>query len=269
MKKWATKSGFTIVELLIVVVVIAVIAAIVTVSYMGVQQRARDVALQVDLGQAADKVQVYTVGSGGQYPADLSEVQVADTAKTTFQYTSNNSVSPKEFCVTATYERTTSYYVSNTSNGKKEPGICPGHNLIVWYESANGATTPVPAGTVDTVVFRGGDRSIRLGVGQTGRTLAGLPLDVVQGQVVTTSLWIRTDATWNGTAGNSKIRYGNQSGGALLNACSYNGVKATWTFVTCNYTVAAGISQLTISVGNDGTAGNIWLDDISLSVVGP
>ncbi len=56
MKKWATKSGFTIVELLIVVVVIAVIAAIVTVSYMGVQQRARDVALQVDLDQAADKV---------------------------------------------------------------------------------------------------------------------------------------------------------------------------------------------------------------------
>lgn len=269
MKKWATKSGFTIVELLIVVVVIAIIAAVVIVSYTGVQQRARDVALQVDLDQAADKVQVQALGNGGQYPADLSEAGVSDTAKTTFQYTSDNNTSPKQFCVTATYERTTSYYVSNTSNGKKEPGICPGHNLIVWYESAAGATIPVSAGTVDTAVFRGGDRSIRLGVGQTGRTLAGLPLDVVQGQVVTTSLWIRTDATWNGTASNSKIRYGNQSGGTLLTACSYNGVKATWTFVTCSYTVAAGISQLSITVGNDGTAGNIWLDDISLSVVGP
>lgn len=43
MKKWAQrKSGFTIVELLIVVVVIAILASITIVSYSGIRQRAEE-----------------------------------------------------------------------------------------------------------------------------------------------------------------------------------------------------------------------------------
>jgi len=39
--KWASKDGFTIVELLVVVVVIAILAAITIVSYNGIQDRAK------------------------------------------------------------------------------------------------------------------------------------------------------------------------------------------------------------------------------------
>ncbi|RYZ85786.1 MAG: prepilin-type N-terminal cleavage/methylation domain-containing protein, partial [Moraxellaceae bacterium] len=42
-------SGFTIVELLIVIVVIGILAAIVIVGYQGVTKRANDTAVRSDL----------------------------------------------------------------------------------------------------------------------------------------------------------------------------------------------------------------------------
>jgi hypothetical protein len=78
-------------------------------------------------------------------------------------------------------------------------------------------------------------------------------------------MWIRTDSNWNGLSNNSKIRYGHGTTGALLDACGYEGVKTTWTQVFCNYTLKAGESSVAITVGNDGTIGNIWIDDFVIS----
>lgn len=65
---WAQKqTGFTIVELLIVVVVIAILAAITIVSYNGITNRANDSAIQQDLTTIAKKIQIsYT--QNGVYP---------------------------------------------------------------------------------------------------------------------------------------------------------------------------------------------------------
>lgn len=67
----ATSRGFTIVELLIVIVVIAILAAITTVTFNGIQQRANDTK-QVDA--AAKYVRLITLykTQNGTYPAGVS-----------------------------------------------------------------------------------------------------------------------------------------------------------------------------------------------------
>jgi prepilin-type N-terminal cleavage/methylation domain-containing protein len=62
--------GFTIVELLIVIVIIAILAVIVIVAYNGITGRAYNNRAQSELSSIAKAVQVfYTVN--GRYPADV------------------------------------------------------------------------------------------------------------------------------------------------------------------------------------------------------
>jgi prepilin-type N-terminal cleavage/methylation domain-containing protein len=118
--------GFTIVELLIVVVVIAILAAITIVSYNGIQNRAKQSAAQSSAKQAFTKVQSYAIQNADQYPATLSSVGINDADSTTFQYSVNNTSNPKTFCITATSSNS-SYSVSNELSTPKVGG-CPGHS---------------------------------------------------------------------------------------------------------------------------------------------
>ena len=63
------KSGFTIVELLIVIVVIAVLAAITIVVYGGIQNRAYDTTVRNDLNAYAKKAELYRIDeTSNRYP---------------------------------------------------------------------------------------------------------------------------------------------------------------------------------------------------------
>jgi prepilin-type N-terminal cleavage/methylation domain-containing protein len=64
----AALRGFTIVELLIVIVVIAILAAITTVAYNGIQQRAQDAQADSGLNQIKKALELYHTDSGS-YPA--------------------------------------------------------------------------------------------------------------------------------------------------------------------------------------------------------
>lgn len=59
------QSGFTIVELLIVIVVIAILAAITIVAYNGIQQRARDSIRTDDLSTIKKVLMLYQTVNGG------------------------------------------------------------------------------------------------------------------------------------------------------------------------------------------------------------
>ena len=63
-------QGFTIVELLIVIVVIAILATITIVSYTGVQDRANDVRRQSDVNTITKTLEMYRI-SNGVYPTDI------------------------------------------------------------------------------------------------------------------------------------------------------------------------------------------------------
>jgi len=75
MKKNTT--GFTIVELLIVIVVIAILAAISIVAYTGIQNRAYDSAVQQDLRSLANTIRLYEA-EHGQLPAFGTEASVGN-----------------------------------------------------------------------------------------------------------------------------------------------------------------------------------------------
>ncbi len=61
------QSGFTIVELLIVIVVIGILAALVITTFAGIQQRARNTERQTDVNAIAGQVEAYYATSGA-YP---------------------------------------------------------------------------------------------------------------------------------------------------------------------------------------------------------
>lgn len=67
MKRGQKQTGFTIVELLIVIVVIAILAAISVVAYNGIQQRARDSQRNNDIATIQKALEMYHVDNGG-YP---------------------------------------------------------------------------------------------------------------------------------------------------------------------------------------------------------
>jgi len=67
------QSGFTIVELLIVIVVIGILAAITIVAFNGVQQRAATAAVQSDLAQNA---KVILAGGASSSTGQLSSIAV-------------------------------------------------------------------------------------------------------------------------------------------------------------------------------------------------
>lgn len=53
-------SGFTIVELLIVIVIIGILATITIISYVGISTKATEATLKSDLANASKKLKLYT-----------------------------------------------------------------------------------------------------------------------------------------------------------------------------------------------------------------
>lgn len=254
-------SGFTIVELLIVIVVIAILAAISIVAYNAIQNRAKASSLGSALTQAAKKIAVWQVDKPGETPSSLNLVGVSDSG--TISYTYDQMNNGTGYCLIAN-NGGVSYYISS-SNLSPQEGTCSGSNILVWNKGNSSSPTPVPSAVVDTSVYRTSTASMRFAPNTAGQPLRGNPHTASVGQTYTVGFWMISDPTWNGAANNSKIRFAN-AGGTQIGNCPYNGVKTAWTYVSCSFTLTSTNPQLNISVGNDGTTGNIWIDDFSLTV---
>ncbi|MES2630783.1 MAG: prepilin-type N-terminal cleavage/methylation domain-containing protein [Patescibacteria group bacterium] len=131
------QSGFTIVELLIVVVVIAILAAITITAYNGIQNRARASAAQSAAAQVAKKIAYWQVENPNQSPGDLTTAGLALDSSLVSEYTpSSNGV----WCATITANNT-SYFVSNTGTNPTAGG-CAGHAANGVSAITNYATNP-------------------------------------------------------------------------------------------------------------------------------
>lgn len=119
------QSGFTIVELLIVIVVIGILAAITIVAYNGVQGKANDVAVKSDLTNNARKITMYEADNVA-YP-NLNQL----TGDYQLQY-SGQSYKGAIFCKNATRV----VLVGLSSSG-----------TAFAYDTATGSIDPVPSAT--------------------------------------------------------------------------------------------------------------------------
>lgn len=121
-------TGFTIVELLIVIVVIGILAAITIVAYNGIQDRARVATIQADLSQATKQLETSKLTSTSEtYPANLAAANLKVSAGTSLSY--DYDAGSNSYCLVAT-KATTIYHVTST-NSKPQSGGCITTNLAL------------------------------------------------------------------------------------------------------------------------------------------
>lgn len=135
-------TGFTIVELLIVVVVIAILAAITIVAYNGITSKASDSAAKANLGTAVTSLESEMV-LNKSYPGSLSQLNngtgITAGGGTRLEYSSTGT----GYCITSgALAAKANYY--QTESTSMTTGTCPGH---VGYSGG--------AGTVSTASIFG------------------------------------------------------------------------------------------------------------------
>jgi prepilin-type N-terminal cleavage/methylation domain-containing protein len=140
--------GFTIVELLIVIVVIGILAAITIVAYNGVTGRANVSAGLSNAQQAGKKLAIYALSNGSTLPADKpslsSQAGITDSSNATYQYTMNSTVSPNSYCLTVTTGSTSTQVAgfADGNIGQPVPGPCAGHTGTAPTTLADGSSCP-------------------------------------------------------------------------------------------------------------------------------
>lgn len=159
--------GFTIVELLIVVVVIAILATITIAAFNGIQERSRQSAAQATAKQAYTKITAFSLQNSDTYPSDTSSAGLTNTTNTAYEYRVDNASNPRSFCLTVTTQNT-SYYVSSAASSP-QPGGCNGHGVngiaaitnhsVNPSAESNGAYENSSMGTHGTTITRVTDRA--------------------------------------------------------------------------------------------------------------
>ena len=141
--KHAFSRGFTLIELMIVIVILGILMATILPRLTGAQSRTRDTARKADLGNIAQALEVYN-GENGSYPSAKTGICLSPAATST----------------DTDADKVTSYELGVNMKGKKVPtaaskkqktlGKCEG---MYYYQSLSSggvdATSYVLATTVE------------------------------------------------------------------------------------------------------------------------
>lgn len=74
-----TEKGFTLIEMLIVIVVIAILAIIVVPRLMGAGRKAKEASLRANLKQLRDSIELFEANTAG-WPPSLADVMAPNAA---------------------------------------------------------------------------------------------------------------------------------------------------------------------------------------------
>lgn len=243
MNKVATSKGFTIVELLIVVVVIAILAAITIVAYNGIQNRTRDAAAKQGVATLGKKLHVYAEENATALPADLAAIGVTDSSSVTYQYTLNTAVSPNLYCLTTTSGNYT-YHIA--SGGSQTAGPCLGHTgtQVANLDCPSGFVTIPGSSLFGTQAFCAMKYEAKDSSGTAVSTAAGTP-------------WVSLNQDQSRTAAATAC-----SGCKLMSLGQWLTIAHNVATVPSNWTGGAVGSGLLMRGHSDGVPGNTIAADV-------
>lgn len=145
LKTTKPNAGFTIVELLIVIVVIAILAAITIVAYNGIQNRGRTSSAAAAATSVVKKAEIYAVdGPTSAYPTQSSDLTGATVDKT---YATNGvTVSATAISSAPTSPATVNFWRCGTNTTAAATTLATvtvvtGAQIKYWDYSANSLAT--------------------------------------------------------------------------------------------------------------------------------
>jgi prepilin-type N-terminal cleavage/methylation domain-containing protein len=133
------EEGFTIVELLIVIVVIAILAALVITAYLGIQARARDAERQSDIRAIVTAVQAQGTIDDGAYVScpDVTTANVDNLEAEALEPPQGGTYTPN----TAITADSDNYGCVSTPAGELTGETVTGLRFSYWSEVDNEAVT--------------------------------------------------------------------------------------------------------------------------------
>lgn len=143
-------QGFTIVELLIVIVVIGILALLVITTYSGIQAKARNSKRQTDVASLQTQIEAF-FSQNGYYPS-LTDMNSSTWLTTNMKSLDQNALidpsnpTQSKTLVTAPVAKSYSYEVTDSSGASCEATDtnCAKYTLTATYEgTVNGQTTYV------------------------------------------------------------------------------------------------------------------------------
>lgn len=142
--KYDRKRGFTVIELLVVIVVISVLASITIISYIGITQKATIAKLQSDLTNTSRILKI-DQASLSEYPSSLlsanNGIGTPISSNVTLYYSCNNDTNPQTFCLTAT-SGNLSYKI--TENTAPSLGDCKNYGAVIKLDAGDSTSYPPP-----------------------------------------------------------------------------------------------------------------------------
>jgi prepilin-type N-terminal cleavage/methylation domain-containing protein len=164
------QHGFTIVELLVVIVVIGILAAITIVAYTGIGDKAKTSSLQSDLSNATTQLNLFLIDKGnypttidcGSADSNTNKCLKASSGNTFAYYQANISTTPQTFSLLITNGTTNYQVIDGLKSVIATPAIATGGTVTddgryrIHTFNTSGTLNVTTGGTAEVLVIGGG-----------------------------------------------------------------------------------------------------------------